>query len=319
MSRKRKVTSPLGLGEISATPVKMAEGYETRRQFYERLEREEKAAAARAKEAEEAPLKAAQREYSKNLVALRKAQAEALFINPSEYLTENCTHLPEDINSTPEQVTKDIREAFDTLRLELSERGVTINPVGMEKIRRVVELNSSIDITKVENWRVLYSHLDDLNVFTDRDRTVIESKPVVQPKPSEKPSLDRLLETVSGETREGRALLAEAVMETAIAEEYRPCWQAFTESLYRNFNGFVLSEPQRRLFYDTMVKWNCNFNRPKDFDRVRVAMCKNGDLPGLLYESEKLDIEMEKADLNNLEVRREFARRSRQLTEQRSR
>jgi len=60
-----------------------------------------------------------------------------------------------------------------------------------------------------------------------------------------------------------------------------------------------------------MTRRNKKFKRPADYDEVRVALVQVGSLPQhLLYPSEKLAIDVESADLNDREVRREFARRT---------
>ena len=59
--------------------------------------------------------------------------------------------------------------------------------------------------------------------------------------------------------------------------------------------------------------------RPKDYDTVRVALARTGELPShLIYPSEQIQIDLETADLSKPEVRREFNRRERQLQEQQS-
>ena len=75
----------------------------------------------------------------------------------------------------------------------------------------------------------------------------------------------------------------------------------------------MLTPIQRQTFYDTMLRRGMNFHRPKDYDTVRVALAKSGDLPNLLYPSERLELEMEMSDLNDRDVRRQFAQRSREL------
>jgi hypothetical protein len=306
--RKRKTTI-YDLGRLPVTEVKRDPNHVTSLREFTRIENERIAAEAEAKrKAAEAPILAAQKEFSKTLVALRKAQSENLFINPSEYLTENCTHLPERVSDSPEQVTKDIREAFDTLRLELSERGVTITPVGMEKIRKIVDLNSSIDIRQVENWRVLYSHLDDLGVFTDRDRTVIESKPVVQPVVEIQKSSLADIERIDTSTREGEAEAKRIVNELA-EYELAPLVQEWEASLANNFGLYPTPEDRKRvtaLFRQLNLSWGSRAS----YDRIRKIIW-----PEALTPEERVarDWERRTERSDTFEARRELANKLQQF------
>jgi hypothetical protein len=111
MTRRRKVTTPWGLGELPLTPVENKSGWESKKEFYARIERERVETAARAKAAAEAPLLAAQREYSKTLVALQKAQAENLFVVRSEELEAVCSHIPDHVEGSVEEIRTEIKNA----------------------------------------------------------------------------------------------------------------------------------------------------------------------------------------------------------------
>jgi hypothetical protein len=146
--------------------------------------------------------------------------------------------------------------------------------------------------------------------------------PAKAPRPVEaspaRQNMDELLNTVSGESTEGRKRLVEAVTDAAITGEFRACWQAFVSSIYENFIH-VFTEQEKKLIYDTMIRRNKNFNRPADYDSVRVALVQSGNLPKhLLYPAEKLALEVENADMNDRNVRQEFARRTRELADQAS-
>jgi hypothetical protein len=233
-------------------------------------------------------------------------------------MVENLPQVNPETNAgrSVEQAVQAIRNAFDAFRLGLDNRGVTLLPAGLTKLQRVAELNETVDWANPESFTKAFDYIESLGAFNDTDRTVPAQAPVEQPaiQPTAEPTLDELLETTSSETREGRAKLRDAVQRAAVHGEYHATWSAFEASLFQNFGGFVLTPIQKQTFYDTMLRRGMNFHRPKDYDAVRVALCKSGDLPsGLLYPSERLELEMEMSDLNDRNVRRQFAQRSREL------
>jgi hypothetical protein len=162
-----------------------------------------------------------------------------------------------------------------------------------------------------------FLRLVEMGAFVDGDLTYDPSKaprPVEAPAP--KANLDELLNTVSAESTEGRKKLIEAVTDAAITGEFRACWQAFVTSIYENF-GHVFTEQEKKLIYDTMIRRNRNFNRPADYDEIRVALAQSNNLPPhLVYPSERLALDVESADMSDWNVRREFARRTRELADQ---
>lgn len=248
---------------------------------------------------------------------LRRRQAREMFESASSWMVENLPQVKPEalVGQSPEQAVQAIRNAFDAFRLGLDNRGVTLLPAGLTKLQRVAELNESVDWANPESFTKAFDYIESLRAFNDTDRTIPVQTPVEQPaaQPTADQTFDELLETTSSETREGRAKIREAVQRAAVNGEYHATWSAFEASLFQNFGGFVLTPIQRQTFYDTMLRRGMNFHRPKDYDTVRVALCKSGDLPNLLYPSERLELEMEMSDLNDRDVRRQFAQRSREL------
>lgn len=308
MTKKRKRPSWGAMPLMGAIPtatgpikIKNAE-YEDSKTLIARLQREEA-------EAREAPVTAAINELSKTMVQLRAAKADALFKIPSEDLAAVTTATPDNVAGSVGEIRAQIKTAFDDALAQLAQSGVTLHDSGTDKMRAVSRLNVNVDWRETANWLRLYDVMMDLVVFTESDATT--PQPIVEETPAEpKPTLDELLETVSAESTEGRKRLIEAVTDDVLTGEFRVCWSAFIASITQNF-GYVLTEAEKKLFFDTMTRRNKNFKRPADYDEVRVALVQVGSLPQhLLYPAERLALDVENADLNDREVRREFARRT---------
>lgn len=305
MKRKKQAPSPA----VQITPVAVKgdpTGNESLAEFRRRTDREQK-------EQREAEKKQMVGDLNGTMIQLRAAQRDALFKIPSDYLTEHCTLTATRVNGTPETIAAEIRDAFNKFRINLVQRGVTLHQGAMQKFRKVAEVNPTVDLRIVSNIQIVYEYMDEIGVFADADRKV-KQEPPVQPAPRH--NLDKLLETVSAESTEGRKKLQEAIVDSLVNREWANCWAGFADSLYKNFDKFMLTERQKQTFYDTMVRRNLNLNRPADYDTCRVALVRSGDLPShLLYPTEKLAHEVEDADMNDYNVRREFARRTRQLAQ----
>ena len=66
---------------------------------------------------------------------------------------------------------------------------------------------------------------------------------------------------------------------------------------------------------DRLRRWpqSMNFHRPKNSMTVSCSLHKSGDLPPESRLSRENELEMEMSDLNDRNVRRQFAQRSREL------
>jgi hypothetical protein len=304
--KKRKRQSwgavPL-IGAIPTGDIKIKNpAYEDSKSLIARLRREEDVA-------RQAPVTAAINALSQTMLQLRAAKADALFKIPSEDLSAVTTAAPANIPGTVEELRAQIKSAFSIAIIELSRAGIIVHDSGKEKMQAVSRLNLDVDWRIAENWQKLYEVMSTggLAVFTDEDVTV--PQPVEEPPVEPQPTLDELLETISAESPEGRKKLVDAVTEDLVTGEYRACWTAFVASIYENFN-YVLNDREKRLIYDTLLRRG-RLNSPKDYDAVRVNLVQAGSLPqNLLYPAERLALEVESADLNDREVRREFARRT---------
>jgi hypothetical protein len=310
MSRKRKRTqvSPWSLGSRPLSEVKTIENHATTLKQFQAQETERE---RREVDAKIAPLVVAHQDA---LRKLRTVQADALFKIPSEEVAAMTSHIPDHVEGSVEEIRTQIRTAFDAARAELTQRGVTLHDSGRNKMQAVSRLNLNVDWRVSANWRELYDLMSGLYVFTTSDVTVPE--PVQSSGPEPEPSLDHLLATVSAESTEGRKQLIAAVAEAAITGEFRACWQAFVTSIHENF-GHLLTELEKQAVYNTMLRRNMSLSRPADYDAVRVALVQAGTLPkNLVYPAERLSLDLENADLNDRDVRREFARRTHQLADQ---
>src|SRR4029077_13947341 len=122
-------------------------------------------------------------------------QGENLFINPSEELTAMCQLAPEVVEGTAAQIGAQIKNAFETMQRELASEGITLHTSGLEKIKRIAQLNTRADIRLVGTWRKIYEHANSLGALTSEDVTVPKlAAPVVQPEPVEqKPTMNDLM------------------------------------------------------------------------------------------------------------------------------
>jgi hypothetical protein len=286
-------------------------GNESLAEFRRRYNREQK-------QQSEAAIQQSVAELTDTMIQLRAAQREALFKVPSEELAAVTSQVPEYVEGSVDEVRSQIKSALHTVIMELSRSGVTLRDSGRDKMVVVSRLNLTVDWRVAANWRKLYEHMSEsgLNVFTDED----VSLPKKPEPPAPTPTIDAILNQNNGETTEGRKRMVKAVEDTLINREWRNCWAGFANSIYYNFDGYMLNEREKQTFYDTMVRRNLSLNRPADYDTCRVALVRSGDLgkgfPHLLYPSEILASQIEDADLNDREVRRQIAQRTRQLATQ---
>jgi len=316
MSRDAKRFMALqNLSSIPVTPVPRGVG--SLKEFTEQYNREQEEAKARAKAEQERAFQQVLSQVNETHIALRNAKRSAVTVVKDEELIGMTTQVPDVLpaGTTEDGIRKAVGEAFETLRQELETRGITLQT---SAVARMIECarTQNINIMEVRNVRAMFSYLEGIQFFTDEDVTYPPvPAPVAEPVAETKQSLDDLLATTSSETREGRALLESALYEE-MTTEYRQVWQAFERSLAQNFNGFCLTESQRRAIYNTMLKRGLSLLNPAHYDSVRVSLSKAYNLP--LYPMEKLTQEMEDADLSDRNVRIYFAQRTREIQEQRN-
>lgn len=292
MRRKKKLLSTVG---VPTTPVEIkVPDYQTRQDFYDEERREQQATEARRQEDE------------------RKQRRALLYQQPSDYLQANCTHAPAMVTGN---VVQQIRGAFDAFRLALEEQGVRLNRPAIEKFRLIAEKNLTIDLRVVANWTTLYQHMDELGAFSDSDRTITQPEPVAQPTPEPKATVNDLEKiTISRGTDSERK--AKRLVNDLLTREFEPIFRQFVEHL-RTTWGHVTTEKQ----FEAMVNWfidhpSADPRKGRFWTDMRLNLITQGVLPSTLRTpDEVLSSELEDADISDLNVRREFVRRTRQLSQ----
>jgi hypothetical protein len=109
-----------------------------------------------------------------------------------------------------------------------------------------------------------------------------------------------------------------ATRQQALNDEQQKVWQAFTDSLYRNFNGFVLNRQQSLYIYNLMRRRGYSFLDPREYDATRIQAIRDKVLPeSLLYPQEALDLYIESHDVNDPEVKHQILVRQRLINQER--
>jgi len=298
MARRKKLTLN-DWSHIPTTPVENKSGYETLREYTERLKREEAEAAARAKAEAEAPAKALVAEYSKNLVALRRAQASALLEIPSEELRGMCQQVPDEVEGNAAQVTEQIRSAFEKMQRDLANEGIILSASGLDKLKRIAQLNSGSDIRLASVWVQMAKYAIDLGALTAEDVTLPRpAQPVVNPTAETVPDLSEL-ETLNLSSREGSARGKVLANEFYYSVEAASVYQKWQSWLYETFK-YVLTEDAKK----AAIRWfqdnNQSYLDGKAWTRCRLNLARRGIIPDLRTDEERLMAELETADTNKM-------------------
>jgi hypothetical protein len=315
MRRKKAKTTIYDIGRLPVvTEVKKEPNYQTRAEFYKEQEliaaREQKAAEekllAPVREVEEQVKQAlaensqkVKRCYSQSIVDLEDAvrYGDAL-PDPRGLPTTDQPISPVEFNGL-------VQKFVDTLE----SRGMNIPP---DAVRRF----ALYSWTQYKNGAVINS--DTLDVLFERclaldifggEVTGELVKPVQQATGPEKPSLDELLKTTSGDTRAGKKLLEQAVQDAAFAEA-TPLWVEFLQHLLSVFD-FSPSGADRKYILDELFpRNNWSYNSPKAYLAAKRHMVSIHRWPAsLLTADEQLAREVEDAPLNDYHQRRELVRR----------
>jgi len=260
-------------------------------------------------------LLAAQQEFSRNLQKLRASQAEALFIIESPELATVCSHVPDDLEGTVEEIGQQINSALAT-----GLAGIDIHESGLKKIRDVAAKNPTIDIRKPENRKAIYRHLDDPGVLNDTDRTSSQTtvpQPVVDSRHQsiapQKPSLNDI-ERIDTSTRSGEAEAKRLVTELA-EYELAPLVSEWEASLYQNVHLVLTSEDRKRITA-MFQKFNLSWSKKKSYDIIGRTMVGQGfwsDSALTAEEKEAIAWEKRTERSDTFEARRELANRLQQF------
>ena len=312
MSKKVRVRSIFDLGRVPITPVN-DEGRPSLRKFTEQYNREQQEIAARQKAEADRPLREAEAEFSRNLVKLRKAQAENLFINPSEELAAITSHVPDEVEGTVEHIRTQIREAFDALKRDLSSQGISLNPSGIHKIQAVSSRNPTIDIRLASNVRKIYDFMQDLNVFTSEDVTVpqpVVTQPVVDSSAESTPDLSEL-ERLDLGSRSGSIRAKELCDSHYYSVEAAAVYQKWTSWLYETFH-YVLTPDAKKAAIQFFQDTNSSYLDPKAWERARRNLVRRGLMPRTCLTSEEVlaeEVEQTTERLDTFHARQELNRK----------
>jgi hypothetical protein len=324
--KKRNIKSVYDIGSLPVTEVNRIEGHITNlRDFQKQYDAEEN---AKTEAKLMAPVRAAEIEV-KQAAGEHANKIQHFYSRPLSLLKDIGIELaPNDLSGDYPlaEGTRDSKAevaTYEAFKSDLASRGCALSDTGWARLGSylaVLVYNRNISLASVDSWAIGLERLSSLGCFADGEITgyaaAVAAQEARKPKPVKpEPTFDELLDSVSGESREGRKALINAAVDAALTGEIRQTWSAFEESLYRNFNGFVLTRKQSETIYKAMISQGMNLLRPTDYDKVRVALVRSGDLPKhLLYPQEIICIDMESADMNDLATRQEFNRRARQLS-----
>jgi hypothetical protein len=320
MKKKKSKLSGTDIARLPRTEVKNESGFQTRQEFYEQEERERQEVERRQKEMQERPLRAAEDEL-KQAAREQTERVKKFYSLPLQAMAEfgldfAVNDLAGDypLHQGPVDSKSDAA-AYRRFKENLASHGCTLSTEGWSRLGSylaAVRFHRGISLSSVDSWAIGLERLVTLDILQPGEITgyVKPTHDVKQPNVAVDPTFDELASKLSTESYEGRkALIAAAESEAQL--ELHPVWSAFESSLRTNFDGFVLTPTQRRKFYDTMIRQQMRLNYPPDYDRVRVALAKAGEIPShLLYPAEKLEIDFESKSLDDYQNRRDFIRRA---------
>jgi len=247
-----------------------------------RIDAEKEAARRKA----DAPIVALQNEYQDGLRQLRKIQRENLD-KPSSELVERCPK-SEHTCETAQEYSESMLAA-----LRSGTAGVTLSKSESETLLKVAGANrTEINLTNAAVWKEVYRYCVDLGVVGTSPTPQPAPQPVVPPTPQE--SFDSMLDRLSTESREGRAVLVDA----AAAENFKaatPMFREWREHLHRDYNGFVPSDEDVTFILNTLFpKLNLSYTRGESYNIVRRWMVSQGRwASSMLTDDERLSREME--------------------------
>lgn len=237
--------------------------------------REKEAFLAEEQAKAEAPIKQAVAKQNRLLVEIREQETlirkQTLYKEPAPELSACKAYVPD--GSTAEQVQAAIGNAVSQLRLDLEDQGITLEQSAIAKIGNLLHANVTIDSRDVNNLRACYELLEQLNEFSDKDRTIAQSEPTPEPeKPVE-------LETLDTTTREGHKLAKRLVREQVIREN-TPMFREFVEWMAGEPYHKSLTVAEQKRVIDLFEKQNWSFQSGDAYNKARVILfpdCRTKD------------------------------------------
>jgi hypothetical protein len=263
-----------------------------------------------------APIRAAEQQLNQSLLALRAEKRAALLALPSEELNQICPRFIYDGVTPQAGLMTQVKYAFDKLKDDLKNEGITFTDVAGNKLGIICKLNIGIDWTSSAVVRQVFDYCDALGLWSEDE--VIKPKAPAAPQQAKGFDLEDI-ETLDTTTREGRSAAESTVNEFFYSREVGPIWQSWCDHMKRDYY-FVPNDKQSRAIIDFFVKRNLSFHNTRNWDTARVALREIlGPSPRtgqpMLTRAELLSLQLEDADLDNTDVRREFTRKTRDIME----
>jgi hypothetical protein len=209
--------------------------------------------------------------------------------------------------------------AYQTFRVELAGRGITITDNGAKRIGSYVSAlaeGRGIEPTPA-TWENALDRLYELGCFSSGEVSNYQPRPepvIQQPVTAQQPGLDELLRTTSAESREGRKRLVEA----AEMENFKSADPIYTEWLthLQQTYGFDVSAEDRRYILNVLFpRNNWSYTRAESYNKARRAMvAQNRWADSLLTKEEMLCREVETTP-NDYHQKRGLLRRLRDVSQ----
>src|SRR5579863_1510692 len=309
---KKKSRTRIGLldiGRLPITPVENKSGFETRKEFYareEREEREQQAAEQKRLDDErmkpirelEDEIKAEAREQTlrvkKFFSQLLKTMAE---FTPAEAPVDHKGNYP--VRVGPRDMKKEF-DVYKTFREQLSARGCELSEGGWSRLGGYLTSlaeGRGVEIT-ADVYEGALARLVSLDVFLAYEIKGYEppKKQVVPTQPVEQPESNIAnIEDMPSQSREQERELRR-VVGGQWSTEFAKWFFAWTLSLRTNFGYEFPIDQLGRKAADYLARWNLSPLSYASWDKVRVAFVRSGDFPNtMLTPSEILSRLIEQA------------------------
>jgi len=272
------------LGRIQVTPSKQTEGYETRKEYFDRIAREEREQkAAEQKRIDDAlmvPVRATEQELRE--AAREQSRKLALFWGrPLSTIASFPIDLcPVDIvGSYPTQTgPKDAKAdaaAFRAFKDKLSSRGVTLSDEGWSRLGSylsALNYHRQVSLADAKSWELAFARLyNDLGIFQATGEVQGELReeqpqPAARQEHNDAPTMKTLLAVDAG-TQEGQRA-ARQIADDLYATEARPLvlqWERLLKSVF----GYTVTPEDRKLIVNWFTTNNKSWLRHESFNECR--------------------------------------------------
>jgi hypothetical protein len=210
--------------------------------------------------------------------------------------------------------------AYRRCKENLASAGCTLSTDGWNRLGTylaVLHYHRNINVASVDSWAIGLERLFTLGVFQDGEITgyvPATHEPVDTPAPEPDPqaTLDKLLETTSAESYEGRKKLVDAVSALA-SSEFAPLADEWIRHL-GSTHGIYPTESDMTKIVNFFQRNNLYWGDRRSFDKARryMILVEKSWPISALSESERLGLEIENSDINNYDTRRELTHKIKQ-------